>query len=105
MKLLPLLISFLFLYGNATAAPRTWLLKSNTAQQAPLANRRATWPSGADGALVIKSGETAQMVAGMLLDFSSVDIQSGGILEILPGSGWTIIGCAGDFNLRGTIKG
>ena len=61
------------------------------------------WPTGRDGALVIRAGETASVQAGAVLDYASIDIQHGGTLEILQGAAWTLIGVTGDMRLKGTI--
>lgn len=62
----------------------------------------ASWPNGADGALFI-DGETQTILAGSVMDYSSINIINGGVLEIVnnfdTGNGGqipTIIGCKGN---------
>jgi hypothetical protein len=77
-----------------------------------------TWPSGADGALVI-NGTTTKILAGSVKDYSSISIINNGILEICDGptfngssiavndgSSPTYIGCSGNctINTGGMIR-
>ena len=62
-----------------------------------------SWPTGEMGDLVIATGQTAQFPAGAVYDYSSITVEVGATLEILPGVGWTIFGVSGDLNLRGSL--
>lgn len=65
------------------------------------------FPSGADGGLIILNGETVTINAGDIKDYSSIDIQAGGLLDILdPADSWdpAEIYCTGTFNMEGTIQ-
>jgi hypothetical protein len=63
-----------------------------------------SWPSGADGPLIILNGEFVILTGGDVKDYSSVYIENGGILYILGGTGRpTIIGCSGDMFFDGAV--
>jgi len=66
-----------------------------------------TWLTGLDGGLVITSGNTVTLAPGDIKDYSSIDVQSGGTLEVsaVGSTGdWTIIGCTGNCNVDGDVK-
>lgn len=65
----------------------------------------AQWPSGKDGPLLVKTGEKITLQPGKTYDFQSITVQSGGTINISPGSDWVIIGSLGDVNIQGTIVG
>jgi len=60
---------------------------------------------GSDGDLVVLNGQTYQLTAGNIYSFNSIDVQAGGILEIVGGSAITQVGCAGSFIVNGTFRG
>ena len=62
-----------------------------------------SWPTGQLGDLLIGAGQTSQFPPGLIYDYSSITVEAGGTLEILPGVGWTIFGVSGDFTLRGSL--
>jgi len=64
------------------------------------------WPFGKDGVLKIGSkwGKTkVTLWPGEVKDYSEVIIESDGVLEVLPGSGWAIIGVNGNVKIDGKI--
>lgn len=64
-----------------------------------------TWPRGSNGPLNVGAGQTVNLVAGGTHDYSSI-LNLGTINIVGNGVGHvTIIGCAGNFNNQGTIKG
>ena len=63
------------------------------------------FPAGLDGDLIILNGETVNITAGEIKDYSSVDIQAGGTLNISGGGEITQIYCAGNCNIDGQIIG
>lgn len=65
--------------------------------------RDMTWPSGSDGALVITSGNTVTLSAGVTKDYSSIQIDAGGTLNIVGGA-ITMIGCRGSCVVDGIIR-
>ena len=65
----------------------------------------AQWPTGKDGPLLVKNGETITLQPGSVYDFQSITVQSGGTIRISPGSDWVIIGSVGDVNIQGTVVG
>jgi hypothetical protein len=76
------------------------------AQEAIDVDNAAWTPTGADGALVILNAETVQIFAGSVKDYSSIDIQLGGTLQIIDPLGTanpTEIYCIGSFSLEGQI--
>lgn len=77
-----------------------------TFRRGMLIRKNAAWPIGQDGALLITSGQTVNISEGATKDYSSIQIDAGGTLNILPSTGaWTKIGCAGTCILNGTIIG
>lgn len=63
----------------------------------------ASWPAGVDGDLRIAAGETVQLPSGAVLDYRSLTVEAGGVLELLPGADWTLIGCRGELRLDGRL--
>ncbi len=61
--------------------------------------------SGADGDLVILNGQTVQINAGVIKSYNSIDIQTGGTLQIIGAEAWTQIACRNTFILDGQIVG
>lgn len=62
------------------------------------------WPHGNDGALLITTGQTVNITDGSTKDYSSIQIDSGGTLNIVYSTGaWTKIGCAGTCIINGTV--
>lgn len=60
--------------------------------------------TGADGDLVITSGQTVDLAEGSVKQYSSINIASGGTLRITGTTGaWTEIGCSGDCVINGQI--
>jgi len=60
--------------------------------------------TGADGDLVITSGQTVDLAEGSVKQYSSINIASGGTLRITGTTGaWTEIGCSGDCIINGQI--
>lgn len=62
-----------------------------------------SWPTGAQGPLVIRTGESLRIDAGVVLDFSSITIDPGGALVIAPGAAWTMLGSRGPVVINGRI--
>jgi hypothetical protein len=68
-------------------------------------NSDFTWPFGSHGPLVVNSGALVTLEANQVYDFSSITIENGGILQFTQSQGgWTILGCAGDAIINGTIQ-
>jgi hypothetical protein len=69
----------------------------------------AGWPFGIgyNGIidLHIAIGNTITIPCGVIADYNSITIDSGGVLQISAGNLWTYIGCRGPFILNGTIVG
>lgn len=60
--------------------------------------------SGVDGGLIVLNGQTVDVVEGSVKQYSSIDIQTGGILRITGNTGaWTEIGCSGNCIINGQI--
>jgi len=59
--------------------------------------------TGADGALTILNGQTVNLTAGVIKQYTSVDIQAGGTLNI-NGSSMTQILVRDSFTVNGTIR-
>jgi len=67
----------------------------------------APFPVGGDGDLTILNGQTVQLNNGDIKDYNNVDIQTGGVLEILDASNngdLTEIYVVGTFNMDGEIR-
>lgn len=62
-----------------------------------------TWPEGALGDLVVREGTVLEVPAGSILDYSSITVEEHARIELLPGDGWTVIGCRGTFRLDGEL--
>lgn len=62
-----------------------------------------SWPTGAQGPLIIRTGESLRVDAGVVLDFSSITIDPGGALVIAPGAAWTMLGSRGPVVINGRI--
>lgn len=60
---------------------------------------------GSDGDLVVVNGQTVQITAGSIKSYNSIDIQVGGVLEIIGAEAITQIGCRNDFICNGVFKG
>lgn len=64
------------------------------------------WPLGKDGVLKVGSKYGKAKVTlwpGEVKDYSEVIIDSDGLLEVIPGNGWVIIGVNGNLKLDGKI--
>lgn len=61
---------------------------------------------GSDGDLVVLNGQTHQLTAGQIYSFNSIDVQAGGILEIVGiESAVTQVGCLNSFICNGIFRG
>jgi hypothetical protein len=61
---------------------------------------------GSDGDLVILNGQTVQITAGGIYSYNSIDIQAGGVLEIVGiESAVTQVACRNYFICNGTFRG
>ncbi len=69
----------------------------------------AGWPFGAGYKSItdlhVLVNQTYTISCGAIVDYNTIQIDSGGVLEIMPGNGWTYLGCKGSFILNGTILG
>ena len=75
------------------------------------------WPFGTMGALHVTNTQTFingilianspiyTLTPGSTYDFSSVQVDSGGSLQISVGSAWVMFGCKGPFTLNGSVIG
>lgn len=86
-----------------TLTAKNFISGVNEVQILTFQTKALSWPSGADGALVISSGETVFLPAGSVKDYSSIQIDASGELRIEEGSAWTIIGCAGNCAINGDV--
>src|SRR5208282_6074332 len=63
------------------------------------------WPFGTQGPLIVNGGELITLEANQTYDYSSITIAAGGVLQLSQSTGgWTILGCAGDAVIDGTIQ-
>jgi len=65
----------------------------------------ASLVDGSDGDLVVVNGQTVNLTAGNIYSYNSIDIQSGGTLQITGTESITQVGCKGNFICNGTFKG
>jgi len=68
---------------------------------------KKNWPFGKDGPLKIGTAYGKQKVTlwpGDLKDYSEIVIDSDGVLEVVPGSGWVIIGVNGNVTINGQVR-
>jgi len=70
-----------------------------------LAPQTTSLVDGSDGDLVILNGQTVQITAGSIKSYNSIDIQLGGILEIVGAEAITQIGCRNSFICNGIFRG
>ena len=69
-----------------------------------MTNMTGNWPYGSDGSLTIINGQTIQLTAGSIKDYTNLTINTGGILEITGSTGaFTYIGCSGNLVMNGSI--
>lgn len=61
------------------------------------------WPFGNDGPLLITNGNTVNLAAGSVMDYSSIQIDVGGTLDIQTGTDITVLGSLGDVTINGNI--
>ncbi len=64
----------------------------------------ATWPTGADGPLLITGSTNLNISSGTVKDYSSCQIDAGSSLTIVGTGAWVIIGCSGNFINNGDIN-
>lgn len=66
---------------------------------------RGSLVDGSDGDLVVLNGQTVQLTAGNIYSYNSIDIQVGGVLEIIGAEAITQVGCKNNFICNGTFRG
>lgn len=69
----------------------------------PKFHKKTAWPRGSNGPLVL-NGTTLNLPAGSIKDYKGVSLINGAVLNILPGTGWTAIGCFGNFTVDATSR-
>lgn len=92
--------------GNRTIGrnARGFLTKFATNSWFMTGDLLSEWPTGEDGPLLVGPGQTVNITAGDIKDYSDCTIDATGTLHIDDGDGWTIIGCAGTLTINGTIE-
>jgi hypothetical protein len=96
--------SFYLIQAATSSAEAQALAQLTIKTEAARQLTTTTWPTGADGPIVIANGDTATLPPGTVLDCTTLTIEQGGILQFAQGSTWGIIGCTGDLTLQGTIQ-
>jgi hypothetical protein len=63
-----------------------------------------TWPYGANGHLVVLTGQVVNIAAGSVRDYASVTVHTGGTLNIRGETQWTVIGVKGPLTVNGVVR-
>jgi len=69
------------------------------------AGAAATWPFGTGGALTVLNGQTVDIFMNTTYDYSSIDVQLGGVLRInnVGNFNTCILGCSGNIIINGSV--
>jgi hypothetical protein len=62
------------------------------------------WPTGKDGSLVIRRGQTYTVTPSAILDFDLIIVEPNGTLEVSSGGDWVVLVCSSDAKIDGVIR-